>query len=93
MERAREDGAERVSVLHVSPSANRALHKVTAPALTHVGKDVFEVFRSLLVHPDSFLFRTVEQVFGITIRGEHADLETAAWSEYLLDRYTFLSAN
>jgi hypothetical protein len=66
---------------------------VTAPALTHVGKDVFEVFRSLLVHPDSFDFRTVEEVFGPTIRGEHADLETAAWSEYLSDRYTFLSAN
>ena len=92
MEHARDDGAERVSVLHVSPSANRALHKVTAPALTHVGKDAFEVFRSLLVHPDSFVFRTVEQVFGPTIRAEHPDSETAAWSDYLLDRYTFLSA-
>jgi hypothetical protein len=93
MERAREDGAERVSVLHISPSANRALHKVTAPALIHVGKDVFEVFRSLLVHPNSFVFRTTEQVFGPTIQAEHSDSETAAWSDYLLDRYTFLSAN
>jgi hypothetical protein len=93
MERAREDGAERVSVLHISPSANRALHKVTAPALSHLGKDVFEVFRSLLVHPDSFVFRTVEQVFGPAIQAEHSDSETVAWSDYLLDRYTFLSAN
>jgi hypothetical protein len=93
MERAREDGAERVSVLHISPSANRALHKVTARALAHFGEDVFEVFRSLLVQPNCFVFRAVEQVFWPIIRAKHADLETAAWSEYLLDRYTFLSAD
>jgi hypothetical protein len=68
-------------------------NKVTAPALTRVGKDVFEVFRSLLVQPDSFVFRTVEQVFGPTIQAETSDSETAAWSDYLRDRYTFLSAN
>jgi hypothetical protein len=33
MQAAHEDGAERVRVLHIAPSENRALHTVTAPAL------------------------------------------------------------
>jgi hypothetical protein len=91
MARAREDDAERVSVLHISPSANQPLHKVTAPALVHFGKDAFDVFRRLLVQPDNFVSRTVEQVFCPTIWAEHTDPETAAWTEYLRDRYNFLS--
>jgi hypothetical protein len=92
MARVREDGAERVSVLHISPSANLPLHKVTAPALTPFGTDAFDVFRSLLVRPENFVSLTVEQVFCSTIRAEYSDSETTVWSEYLRDRYSFLSA-
>jgi hypothetical protein len=92
MERAREDGAERVSVLHISPSANQPLHKVTAPALTRFGTDAFDVFRSLLVQPEKFVARTVEQVFRPIMGTEHSDTATAGWSEYLRDRYSFLIA-
>jgi hypothetical protein len=93
MQRACENGAERVSVLHVSPSKNHELHKVTAPALRPVGEDAFTVFRSLLVAPDNFVFRTIEQVFCPTIRADQSDLQAATWSEYLLDRYNFLAAD
>jgi hypothetical protein len=67
------------------------LHKVTAPALTPFGTDAFDVFRSLLVQPENFVSRTVEQAFCSTIRAEHSDSETAAWSEYLRDRYPWQS--
>jgi hypothetical protein len=92
MESAREDGAERISVLHISPSANLPFYKVTAPALTFFGTDAFDVFRTLLVQPNNFIFRTVEQVFCSTVGAAHSDSETAAWSEYLRQRYSFLSS-
>jgi hypothetical protein len=91
MEHAREDGAERVSVLHISPSANQSLHKVTAPALRRFGGGAFDVFRTLLIQPDHFVSRTAEEVFNPTIQTKHPDPETAAWSEYLRDRYHFLA--
>jgi hypothetical protein len=92
MERAREDGAERVSVLHISPSANVQLHKVTAPALAHFGTDAFDVFRGLLLQPENFVSRTVEQVFWPIIEANHSDTETATWGRYLRNRYSFLPA-
>jgi hypothetical protein len=91
MEHAREDGAERVSVLHISPSANQSLHKVTAPALRRFAGGAFDVFRTLLIQPDHFVSRTAEEVFNPTIQTKHPDPETAAWSEYLRDRYHFLA--
>ncbi|MFC7738941.1 hypothetical protein ACFQX4_24820 [Roseomonas sp. GCM10028921] len=57
MQAAHENGAERVRVLHISPSANHALHRVTAPVLRRFGDDAFEVFRSLLVCPEDFVSR------------------------------------
>ncbi len=91
MERAKENGAERVSVLHISPAANTALHRVTAPALRGFGDDVFNVFRSLLVTPESFHARTTEQVFGPFLDLNHSDRAARHWAAYLRDRYRFLS--
>ena len=92
MERAKENGAERVLVLHISPAANTALHKVTSPTLRQLGDDVFEVFRSLLVEPDRFIVRSTEQVFGPFLHLDHADRAARHWAAYLRDRYRFLSA-
>jgi hypothetical protein len=90
MQAAHEDGTERVRVLHISPSANRALHAVTAPALKCWGDDAFDVFRKLLVRPDDFVSRSTEAVFGKAM--SEADGEARPWSSYLLNRYTFLGA-
>lgn len=88
MERARETGTERVRVLHISPGGNRDLHKVTAPSLREFGADAFEVFRSLLVDPDSFVSKSIEDVFGAAIRDAH-DAEIAErWAGYLRERYS-----
>jgi hypothetical protein len=92
MERAKENGAERVCVLHISPAANKGLHKVTAPALRHMGGDVFAVFRSLLVEPDRFAAHSTERVFGPFLNLDHTDRAARHWAAYLRDRYRFLSA-
>ncbi|MGG5819349.1 PGN_0703 family putative restriction endonuclease [Falsiroseomonas sp. HW251] len=88
MQAAREDGAERVRVLHISPSANRALHKVTAHALRGYGDDAFKVFRTVLVNPDDFVDRSTEAVFQAVL--SEASGEDRSWADYLLNRYWFL---
>jgi hypothetical protein len=92
MEQAHELDAERVSVLHISPTNNRALHKVTAPALRRFGDDVFSVFRSLLAKPERFVSVTTEQMFAPFLAMHHADPLASGWAAYIRDRYSFLSA-
>lgn len=87
---AHEDGADRVRVLHISPRGNRALHKVTSPALRRLGDDVFQVFRSVLSHSDEFINRTTDEVFGKLVMAEHNEPAVREWSEYLRDRYAGL---
>lgn len=90
MERAAEDGAERVMVLHISAAGNTALHKVTAPSLKAVGSDAFNVFRDLLVEPSRFHSTSIEQAFLPAIRKTIAADPQDPWAAYLLDRYAFL---
>lgn len=86
MQAAREDGADRVRVLHISPSGNLDLHKVTAPELRRYGSDAFAAFEAVLAEPDMFISRTTEQVFGAALAAAADD----PWSRYLTDRYAFL---
>lgn len=90
MERAAEDGADRVMVLHISAAGNTALHKVTAPRLQPIGSDAFAVFRSLLVDPSRFHATSIEQAFLPAIRTSVAADPQDPWAAYLLDRYAFL---
>lgn len=91
MQRDHEDGAERVRLLEISPGGNRALHKVTAPALRSFGRrvydDAFESFAATLVRPEDFISRTTEQIFGPVLRESPDD----PWAAYLLKRYRFLT--
>ena len=84
---------DRVSVLHISPSGNEPLHRVTSPALRRFGDDVFAVFRGLLVEPETLVSRTTEQVFGSFVSADYADPAGQEWAAYLRDRYTFLFAS
>jgi hypothetical protein len=90
MERAAEDGADRVMVLHISAAGNTALHNVTAPGLKPLGSDAFEVFRNLLVDPSRFVATSIEQAFRPAIRNAFALDPQDPWAAYLLDRYAFL---
>jgi hypothetical protein len=81
---------DRVRVLHLSPSGNRALHEVTAPALRTVGRaehtDAFAAYRATLTDPDAFLSRTIEEAFA-PLAGE------AEWFPQLAERYPTLCSS
>jgi hypothetical protein len=87
MERHREQGADRVRVLHIAPAANLALHKVTSPPLRRFGSSAFTVFKNILVKPSQFVSRSTEGLFGplIVTSGEGLD-----WARYLSTRYSFI---
>ena len=91
MTRAREDGVDRVRLLHISPAGNTALPRVTSPALHRFGDDVFEVFRGLLKEPSDFIQCSVEDVFAPILAEVHTDPAAGAWAGYLRDRYRFAS--
>ncbi|OPF90302.1 hypothetical protein I8G32_02517 [Rhodopseudomonas palustris] len=90
MQLAQHDGARRVRVLHISPAGNHALHRVTSPPLRELGcgTDAFDLFRSLLVRPNDFVDRTIEELFLPTLREAGED---DPWASYLTRRYRFLS--
>ena len=88
MQRAKEDGADRVRLLHIAPSKNIALRKVTSPTLSMFGSDALSVFQSLLVRPDDFVSVSTEDLFD-PILPDGATLDARA--EYLRQRYAFLS--
>lgn len=88
MQAAKEDGAERVRVLHIAPAANRRLPRVTSPALRPLGDNAFTVYRSLLVNPDDFISRSTETLFSPLITEAPVDY---GWANYLRDRYAFLA--
>ena len=85
MEAAQELGAQRVRVIHISPSGNHDLHKVTAPAMRRFGDDAFMVFRSLLAEPDAFVGWSIEDLFG-----PYARTGNSVWADYLRLRYPLL---
>jgi len=87
MQKAREDGSERVRLLHISPAANIALKAVTAPALRRFGDDALAAFSRMLVRPEDFVACSTETLFRPLLAGSHGGV----WADYLLDRYDFLS--
>jgi hypothetical protein len=75
----------RARVLHLSPSGNRALHRVTSPGLRRCGEDAFDVFRSLLANPHDFLSMSIEDAFAPLAAWPEAD-----WYPWLRNRYSSL---
>lgn len=76
---------DRARVLHLSPSGNRALHKVTSPALRSMGDDAFEVFSKLLTDPADFTSMSIERAFAPLAHWPEAD-----WYPWLANRYASL---
>jgi len=91
MEKAGELGAERVSVLHICPRANRDFARVTSPGLAGLGASVSEVWRNLVRDPSRFASVATEDLFG----GFPARLpdDLGPWWAYLTQRYRWLSAD
>lgn len=89
IERHPESGFDRARVLHLSPSGNRALHLITAPALQHLAgidyDDAFAAYRATLVDPDAFIERAIETAFAPLTSITEAD-----WMLPLRERYPSL---
>lgn len=80
-----DPGIDRARVLHLSPSGNHALHKVTSPNLRRFGEDAFEVFTRLLTDPTDFRSMAIEDAFAPLANWPEAD-----WYPWLQDRYASL---
>ncbi|MER9578635.1 hypothetical protein NKI78_23835 [Mesorhizobium sp. M0400] len=88
MQATKEDGTERVRVLHIAPAGNRRLSRVTSLALRALGDNAFSVYRTLLVDPEDFISRSTDALFSPLIADVPAD---DSWANYLSKRYAFLA--
>ena len=89
MEKAQELGAQVVSVLHIAPTHNVDLPRVTSPALQHLGNTMIEVWTRLVRRPDRFASKSTEALFGRFPVERFPEL--ACWWEYVTARYSWLS--
>jgi len=91
MEKARELGADLVSVLHIAPSANVDFRSVTSPDLRDIGDSPVSIWQKLVRPPDRFISVSTDQLFGSL----SAELfpGAAQWLEYLAARYQWAFAN
>ncbi|HEV7372242.1 PGN_0703 family putative restriction endonuclease [Arenibaculum sp.] len=86
LQRAREEGADQVRVLHVAPQANRALNRNTSPSLRGLfpERGVFEVWSGLLAEPTCFVKRNAGQFFGAFDAHRHS---LGEWHNDIRHRY------
>ena len=89
MERARELGADIVSVLHIAPAHNRDFQNVTSPALRSLGASAMQVWKRLASLPDRFTSVSTEMLFAPLLRSD-AFPGLRAWREYLSARYDWV---
>ncbi len=88
MERARELGADIVSLLHIAPARNYDFQKVTSPALVPLGTSVTEIWKRLVHTKDRFVSVTTEKLFGRSPAEKFPELE--AWWSYIKERYSWV---
>jgi hypothetical protein len=84
MEQAHELGADKVSVLHICPEANKAFKKITSPALHDLGKSATEVWKKLLVDQEKFVSISTESLLS----SFHSNI-LSDWKNYAQKRYRF----
>jgi len=84
MEQAHELGADKVSVLHICPEANKAFKKITSPALRDLGKSATKVWKKLLVDQEEFVSVSTESLFSSFHTSGLND-----WKTHIQERYRF----
>jgi len=89
MEKAGELGADRVTLLHVSPQHNVDFSNVTSPALRELGTSPTEVWPKLLANPDRFASASTEKLFSRLIDTDAAPIRD--WWRYISARYPWVN--
>lgn len=90
MEKARELGADVVSVLHIAPDHNRDFRKVTSPTLTAFDMTATNVWRRLVRDPESFVSVSTENMFGRLSTERLPGM--GEWRNYINQRYPWVWA-
>jgi len=85
MEKAHELGADRVSLLHISPRHNQDFTRVTSPALQGLAPSATAVWSKLVKNPDRFSAVYSEDIFGRFPVERFSEL--ANWWRYIIARY------
>jgi hypothetical protein len=91
MEKARERGADIVSLLHVAPFHNHDFRRVTSPELQPLGDTAMGVWKKLVNTPGRFVSVSTEGLFGPML-AKPSD-EMRPWAEYLTQRYRWLTGS
>lgn len=88
MERAREFGAERVTLVDIVPAANTEAQWVSSPNLRSLGARAPEVWSRLVTPTDRFVHVSTEDLFGALPLDRFPELRP--WWTYLTARYRWL---
>lgn len=88
MEKAREMGADIVSVLHIAPARNEDFRRVTSPALEKLGESATGIWARLVRTEGRFISVSTEKLFGNLSPTQLPELKS--WIEYIHSRYHWL---
>jgi hypothetical protein len=88
MEKAQEEGAAVVSVLHLAPRCNEEIEKVTSPALQALGDHATSVWKMLVKRPGRFASVAIEDLFSSFEVRKFPKLKN--WRGYIAARYAWV---
>ncbi|MCF8277919.1 MAG: hypothetical protein K9J17_14390 [Flavobacteriales bacterium] len=85
MELAKEFGADKVYLMHLSPQANTDFQRITSKELSHLGDSATHVWKNLQTDPDKFIPVYTEDFFDKKII--LSDPKMHDYWEYISSRY------
>lgn len=88
MEKAREKGAEVVSLLHIAPAHNLEFSRVTSPFLQLLGDNALTIWKKLVKTPTRFNSVNIEDVFSPFDAEKYPALGN--WRTYISARYAWI---
>ncbi len=88
MEKAHELGADKASLLHISPAHNKDFVRITSPRLRTIDMSATKVWRKLVRTPDRFIGEYTESIFGKFQVEKFPEL--AEWWRYIVMRYNWV---
>ena len=89
MERAKELGADKVSLLHISPDQNHDIQKIKSSSLEKLGTTAIEVWNQLVREEGKFASVSVEKFCRDFPIQRFPELQ--CWWDYITQRYQWLS--
>ena len=89
MEKAKELGADIVSLLHIAPAHNTDFKRVTSPELQSLGKSATDVWNNIVKKPSRFISVSTESLFGLFDVLEFPELKE--WYKYFTERYAWVT--